>query len=202
MSLFDKRVRIVLASGSPRRKELLFGIIPEFDIIVSDADEESIPKTLEPPLYVKELAMLKAAATAKTVAEDKSCIVIGADTVVALDGKILGKPQSESDAFNMLKSLSGRKHEVYTGYCVMRLSDCKLLSKSEKTEVFFKDITDEKIKSYIKTGEPMDKAGAYGIQGLGGLFINKINGDYNNVVGLPVSALYDTLEEEFDIRLL
>lgn len=84
----------------------------------------------------------------------------------------------------------------------MRLSDCKTLSKAEKTEVFFKQITDEKIQSYINTGEPMDKAGAYGIQGLGGLFIKKINCDYNNVVGLPVSALYDTLEEEFEMRLL
>ncbi len=202
MSLFNNKFNIVLASGSPRRKELLSEIIPEFDIIVSEADEDSIPKMLEPALYVQELAMLKAAASAKNVSSNKNSIVIGADTVVTLDGKILGKPKDEEDAFNMLKNLSGKKHEVYTGYCVMRLSDCKTLSKAEKTEVFFKQITDEKIQSYIETGEPMDKAGAYGIQGLGGLFIKKINGDYNNVVGLPVSALYDTLEEEFEMRLL
>ncbi|MDO5398078.1 MAG: Maf family protein [bacterium] len=195
-------MKFVLASGSPRRKELLSEIIPSFDIAVSEADEESVPKTLAPELYVEELALLKAAASSKTLDKKKSYIVIGADTVVTLDGEILGKPADESDAFNMLKRLSGRKHEVYTGYCVMRLEDGFTLSKAEKTEVFFKELDDERIRTYVKTGEPMDKAGAYGIQGLGKVLINKINGDYNNVVGLPVSALFDVLEKEFDIRLL
>ena len=201
MGIFNKELRIVLASGSPRRKELLGEIIPSFDIIVSEADEDSVPKTLAPDLYVEELAMLKAAASAKTIDKKNNCIVIGADTVVTLDGEILGKPADKTDAFNMLKRLSGRKHEVYTGYCVMRLNDCASVSRAEKTEVYFKEITDEEISEYIETGEPIDKAGAYGIQGLGGKFINKINGDYNNVVGLPVSALCDVLEKEFEIKL-
>lgn len=201
MSIFNKELRFVLASGSPRRKELLGEIIPSFDIIVSEADEDSVPKTLAPKLYVEELAMLKAAASAKTIDKKNNCIVIGADTVVTLDGEILGKPADKTDAFNMLKRLSGRKHEVYTGYCVMRLKDGTSVSRAEKTEVYFKELTDEEITAYIETGEPMDKAGSYGIQGLGGRFINKINGDYNNVVGLPVSALRDVLEREFEIVL-
>lgn len=202
MGIFRREIKFVLASGSPRRKELLSELIPSFDIVVSEADESAVPKTLAPELYVEELALLKAAASANTLGKRKADIVIGADTVVALDGEILGKPSDETDAFNMLKRLSGRKHEVYTGYCVMRLRDGFTLSKAEKTEVFFKELDDEKIKAYIETGEPMDKAGAYGIQGLGKVFINKINGDYNNVVGLPVSALCDVLEKEFDIKLL
>lgn len=202
MGIFNKEIKFVLASGSPRRKELLSEIIPSFDIVVSEADEESVPKTLPPELYVEELALLKATASSKVLDKKRSSIVIGADTVVTLDGKILGKPSDEADAFNMLKQLSGRKHEVYTGYCVMRLEDGFTLSKAEKTEVFFKELDDERIRAYVESGEPMDKAGAYGIQGLGKVLINKINGDYNNVVGLPVSALFDVLEKEFDIRLL
>lgn len=202
MGIFNKEIKFVLASGSPRRKELLSEIIPSFDIVVSEADEESVPKTLPPELYVEELALLKATASSKVLDKKRASIVIGADTVVTLDGKILGKPSDEADAFNMLKQLSGRKHEVYTGYCVMRLEDGFTLSKAEKTEVFFKELDDERIRAYVESGEPMDKAGAYGIQGLGKVLINKINGDYNNVVGLPVSALFDVLEKEFDIRLL
>lgn len=202
MGIFNREIRFVLASGSPRRKELLSEIIPGFDIVVSEADEESVPKTLSPELYVEELALLKAAASAKTLDKKRETIVIGADTVVTLDGEILGKPSDEADAFAILKRLSGRQHEVYTGYCVMRLEDGFTLSKAEKTEVFFKELDDERIKAYVETGEPMDKAGAYGIQGIGKVLINKINGDYNNVVGLPVSALFDVLEKEFDIRLL
>ena len=202
MGIFNREIKFILASGSPRRKELLGEIIPGFDIVVSEADEESVPKTLPPELYVEELALLKAAASAKSLDKKRSAIVIGADTVVTLDGEILGKPSDEADAFKMLKRLSGRKHEVYTGYCVMRLEDGFTLSKAEKTEVFFKELDDERIRAYVETGEPMDKAGAYGIQGLGKVLINKINGDYNNVVGLPVSALFDVLEKEFDIRLL
>lgn len=201
MGILNKEPRFVLASGSPRRKELLGGIIPSFDIIVSEADEASVPKTLAPELYVEELAMLKAAASAKTIEKKKNCIVIGADTVVTLDGEILGKPADKKDAFDMLRRLSGRKHDVYTGYCVMRLTDGTSVSRAEKTEVYFKELTDEEIAAYIETGEPMDKAGAYGIQGRGGVFINKINGDYNNVVGLPVSALYDVLKKEFEMNL-
>lgn len=192
----------ILASGSPRRKELLSTIGIDFDVVVSDADEDSISKDAPVEIYVQELALLKAAATAKNVLKKKKALIIAADTIVTLDGKILGKPQDEDDAFNMLSELSGRTHAVYTGYCVMRISDGFTVCNRVKTDVTFKLLDDEKIRSYIRTGEPMDKAGAYGIQGLGALLIEKIDGDYFNVVGLPVSSLADTLSGEFDIELL
>ena len=176
----------ILASASPRRKELLSLITKEFDVIVSDADEDSVSKDIPVTLYVQELALLKAAATAKEVLKRKDAIIIAAD---GTDG-----------AFEMLKSLSGRVHEVYTGYCIMRMSDGKTVCNSVRTEVEFKELTDEKIRGYIATSEPMDKAGSYGIQGYGSKLVKGINGDYFNVVGLPVSAICDTLEKEFDIE--
>ena len=194
--------KFILASASPRRKELLSAIGLDFEVVVSEADEGSVSKDVEPSLYVQELALLKASATAKSVIKNKSAIVIAADTIVTLDGKILGKPSDEADAFGMLKKLSGRTHEVYTGYCVMRIEDGFSVCRTVITEVTFKDLTDEKINNYIATKEPMDKAGAYGIQGMGGLLIEKFNGDYHNVVGLPVSDLADTLEKEFNIKLI
>ncbi len=194
--------RFILASASPRRKELLGNVGIDFEVVVSQADEESVSKELEPSLYVQELALLKAAASAKTLKDKKNTIVIGADTVVTLDGEILGKPADDEDAYSMLKSLSGRVHEVYTGYCIMRLADGVSVCNAVRTEVVFKELTDEKIRRYVATREPADKAGGYGIQGLGGLLVEKINGDYQNVVGLPVSALADTLEKEFDIKIL
>lgn len=192
----------ILASGSPRRKELLSAVGIDFDVVVSDADENSISKDAPVEIYVQELALLKAAATAKNVLKKKKALIIAADTIVTLDGKILGKPQDEDDAFNMLSELSGRTHAVYTGYCIMRISDGFTVCNRVKTEVTFKLLDDEKIRNYIRTGEPMDKAGAYGIQGLGALLIEKIDGDYFNVVGLPISSLADTLSGEFDIELL
>ena len=195
-------IDFILASGSPRRKELLELMGLEFKVIVSQADEDSVSKDLKPGLYVQELALLKASATAKEVLRNKNAVIISADTIVTLDGQILGKPKDEDDAFNMLSKLSGCEHEVYTGYCVMRISDGKAVCGKVRTKVKFKDLSDDKIRGYINSGEPMDKAGAYGIQGLGSLLIEKIDGDYFNVVGLPISALADTLEDEFDIKLL
>ena len=195
-------IDFILASGSPRRKELLELMGLEFKVIVSQADEDSVSKDLKPALYVQELALLKASATAKEVLRNKNAVIISADTIVTLDGQILGKPKDEDDAFNMLSKLLGREHEVYTGYCVMRISDGKAVCGKVRTKVKFKDLSDDKIRGYINSGEPMDKAGAYGIQGLGSLLIEKIDGDYFNVVGLPISALADTLEDEFDIKLL
>lgn len=195
--------RFILASQSPRRKELLASIGLDFEVIVSDADESVVSKENTPVnVYVQELALIKAAASAKQVLKDKNAIIISADTIVVLDGKILGKPKNEDDAFDMLKSLSGRTHEVYTGYCVMRIKDGYTVCNSIKTEVTFKAISDDKILRYIRTSEPMDKAGAYGIQGIGGMLVEKIEGDYANVVGLPTSALADTLEKEFEINLI
>lgn len=195
--------RFILASQSPRRKELLASIGLDFEVIVSDADESVVSKENTPVnVYVQELALIKAAASAKQVLKDKNAIIISADTIVVLDGKILGKPKNEDDAFDMLKSLSGRTHEVYTGYCVMRIKDGYTVCNSIKTEVTFKTISNDKILRYIRTSEPMDKAGAYGIQGIGGMLVEKIEGDYANVVGLPTSALADTLEKEFEINLI
>ena len=195
-------IDFILASGSPRRKELLELMGLEFKVIVSQADEDSVSKDLKPELYVQELALLKASATAKEVLRNKNAVIISADTIVTLDGQILGKPKDEDDAFNMLSKLSGREYEVYTGYCVMRISDGKAVCGKVRTKVKFKDLSDDKIRGYINSGEPMDKAGAYGIQGLGSLLIEKIDGDYFNVVGLPISALADTLEDEMDIKIL
>lgn len=194
--------KFILASASPRRKELLEVMGIDFDVVVSDADEESVARDVPPELYVQELALLKAAATAKLVLKNKQALIISADTIVTLDGEILGKPADIADAERILSMLSGRAYEVYTGYCVMRLADGKTVCKSVCTKVHFKDIDSDTIKAYIDSGEPMDKAGAYGIQGRGSVLIDKISGDYFNVVGLPVSALYDTLNTEFDTDIL
>lgn len=195
-------IDFILASGSPRRKELLEIMGLDFKVIVSQADEESVSKDLKPELYVQELALLKASATAKEVLRNKNAVIISADTIVTLDGEILGKPKDEDDAFDMLLRLSAREHEVYTGYCVMRIRDGKAVCGKVKTKVKFKKLSEDKIRGYINSGESMDKAGAYGIQGVGSILIEKIDGDYFNVVGLPISALADTLGEEFDINIL
>lgn len=189
----------ILASASPRRRELLTQIGMDFEVVVSDADESGADKSAEPDMYVKELALIKAAAVAKHLVKKgrKDELVIAADTVVFARGEILGKPKDEKDAFEMLSGLSGKKHEVYTGICVVRLSDGFSFADSVRTEVYFKELSEEKIKAYIKSGEPADKAGAYGIQGKGAVLVNRIDGDYFNVVGLPLSRLAEILENEF-----
>ena len=192
----------ILASASPRRRELMELMGIDFEVIVSDADESAVPTDLSIKLYVQELALLKATATAKQILKRKKAHIIAADTVVTLDGKILGKPKDKEDAVNMLTELSGKTHEVYTGICVMRMSDAKSVCKSVCTRVSFKELSADKIKAYVNTNEPMDKAGAYGIQGIGSMLIDGIEGDYFNVVGLPVATLSDLLEEEFDITVL
>ena len=193
---------IVLASASPRRKELLANMGLDFEVIVSDAEESAVDKSVPTGIYVQELAFLKAAAVAKKIIKRKNAIIISADTAVVSDGEILGKPEDEDDAFDMLRALSGRTHTVYSGFCVMRLSDGRTVCKDVATEVTFKNLSDERIRRYIKTGEPMDKAGAYGIQALGAMLVEKINGDYFNVVGLPVAELAAVLEDEFDFELI
>ena len=193
---------IILASASPRRRELLANMGLQFTVLVSDADESGVDTSVPPEIYVQELALLKAAAVAKTIIKNKDAIVISADTIVVCDGEILGKPKDEEDAVRMLTSLPGKSHKVYTGFCVMRLSDAFTVCKNVCTEVVFKPLTREKIERYVKTSEPMDKAGAYAIQGLGAMLIERINGDYFNVVGLPVSELSDVLETEFGYKLM
>lgn len=194
--------QFVLASASPRRKELMKHISDSFKVIVSDVDEAKIDTSCPPNIYVEELALLKAASSAKSVIKDKDAVIISADTIVVKDNKILTKPKDEKDAFYMLASLSGEEHFVYTGYCIMRMSDGFTYCGCEKTAVRFRDLTEDKINAYIKTGEPMDKAGAYGIQGKGAKFIERIEGDYFNVVGFPVCSIVKALENEFNITVI
>ena len=196
-------VKYVLASASPRRRELMSIISDKFEVVVSDADESAVDSANTPPnIYVQELALLKAAASAKKVLKNKKAVIIAADTIVVRDEEILGKPKDKEDAARILKSLSGREHEVYTGYCIMRIKDAKTFCGSVKTAVKFRELSDETIEKYIKTGEPMDKAGAYGIQAKGALLVESINGDYFNVVGFPVSEIAKRLYEEFEITVM
>lgn len=173
--------KFIVASNSPRRRELLSLAGYRFEVIPSDADE-TLESGIDAGEAVKELSKRKALFVSRM---NKGAVVLGCDTVVALGGKILGKPKDESEAFSMLKSLSGREHEVFTG---VYITDGE---KSEGflscTKVEFYPLSDETIRSYIATKEPMDKAGAYGIQGLGSVLVKKINGDYFTVMGLPVN---------------
>lgn len=180
---------IILASASPRRKELLSFITPDFTVRVSDADETTDP-ALTAEETVKALALIKGEAVAADFPGDT---VISADTVVVLDGKILGKPHSREEAYSMLSALSGRSHTVYTGVCIT--ANDKKICFAEATDVTFARLCDDEINSYIDSGEPFDKAGAYGIQGRGCTMITSINGDYYNVMGLPVARLYSVLKE-------
>lgn len=184
-------MKIVLASKSPRRQELLKVIgIDNFEIIPA-LGEESGNGAKEPSDIAKNVAKGKAAEVRCRCGDDD--IIIAADTLVFLDGKVLGKPKSEKEAADMLRSLSGRVHSVYTGISVMRGD--REITDSVKTDVYFREITDDEIASYIKSGEPMDKAGAYGAQGLGSLFVERIDGDFFNVMGLPLCRLYGILKE-------
>lgn len=196
-------MKFILASGSPRRREILKELGLDFDIFVSDADESVIDRNSVPPnIYVQELALLKANAVFKAGKFHEESIILAADTVVVLDGEILGKPSGEREAFSMLSKLSGKEHSVYTGICAVDTSRAFEASEACETKVIFDNISEKKINAYIKTGEPMDKAGAYGIQGRGAVMIKEIRGDYFNVVGLPVKTLADLLEKEFNIDIL
>ncbi|MBE7022419.1 MAG: septum formation inhibitor Maf [Ruminococcaceae bacterium] len=189
---------VVLASASPRRRELLTQIGLPFSVFPSDADE-TIPAGMSPQLAVQTLSLLKAADVAKH--QDEDALVIAADTVVVSEGTILTKPQDARDAERMLSQLSGKRHSVLTGLTVLRRRDAKSVSVTEETFVYFKTLSPREITSYVASKEPLDKAGAYGIQGLGGLFIEKIEGDYYNVVGLPLCRLGKLLQEEFNLEL-
>lgn len=181
---------IILASQSPRRRELMEKLNIPFTVRVADIDE-----TMDPGVSVAEAAAQLSRRKAEAIPREDSDIVIAADTVVVCDGTVLGKPTDEADAFRMLSSLSGRQHQVMTGLTVLRGE--KAVSHTEVTDIFFRKLTDDEILAYIATGDPMDKAGAYGIQNGAALFVEKINGDYFNVVGLPVCRLSLILKEEF-----
>lgn len=185
-------MRFILASASPRRKELLEQIGVKFDILPATG-KEVITKEL-PGEVVMELAKQKAEEVAKTAGAD--ALVLGADTVVAYEGKILGKPKDEADALRMLTMLSGKEHEVYTGVALIDNRDQSMENFFERTKVTMYPVSEEEIRDYIAGGEPMDKAGAYAIQGLGAKFIQKIEGDYNNVVGLPIGRIYQEIKRK------
>ncbi len=180
--------KIILASASPRRKELLQYVVPEFDTVPADIDE-TIPENIAAEESAEFLAVKKASFIS---ARYPDSIVIGSDTIVLIDGTVLGKPADAKDAEQMLKRLSGRTHAVITGVCLA----CGELreSFSSKTLVKFYPLSTKEIKDYIATGEPMDKAGAYGIQGKGCILAESVNGDFFNVVGLPAAALKRRLE--------
>lgn len=177
--------KFVLASSSPRRQEILRGIGIDFDVMPSRYEEIIID--ISPYELVQRFAYEKANEVAKRIEGEK--IVIAADTIVYANGNILGKPRDKEDATRMLKSLSNSIHSVITGVCVLDTSNGNCYNDYEETNVFFKELREEEIECYIESGEPMDKAGAYGIQGIGGLFVTKIQGCFFNVVGLPVYKL-------------
>ncbi len=180
-------MKIILASGSPRRRELMEQAGIPFETDVSEADE-NIDEDLAPAEYVTELSLRKAKAIATKHGED---IIIGADTIVALDDRILGKPKDEAEAYEMLSLLAGRTHSVYTGVTILYP---EAESFYEKTDVTMYPADEELLRSYARCGEPLDKAGAYGIQGKGALLVERIDGDYYNVMGLPIASLYRRLK--------
>lgn len=189
--------KIILASQSPRRRELLSRMgITHFDVLPAQG-EEHIDHSLPAGLLVEALARQKAAEIAACAPPD--AVIIAADTVVALDNEILGKPHTAQEAAEMLQKLSGRQHTVYTGVAV-RQNDTELVER-EAAQVHFRPLSPQEIRAYIATGEPMDKAGAYGVQGRGALLVERLEGDFFNVMGLPVLRLARMLEQ-FGVSLL
>ena len=186
-------MNFILASGSERRKELLSRIIDNYDIIVSKFNEAEVKLESDVSNYVKDIALGKAQDVSSRVSSDN--IIIAADTIVTFNYEILGKPKDETDAFRMLKLLSGKWHKVYTSIVIINNSTNKTIKDVQLTEVKFSELTDDDILKYIKTGEPLDKAGAYGIQGLGGIFVEQIKGCYYNVVGMSLNKLSLMLKE-------
>ena len=189
------KYQIILASGSPRRKELLELIGVEFKILISNKEE--VITSSNPEEVVKELSMMKAEDVAAGVSGP--AIILGADTVVAHNGRILGKPKDREDAIRMITSFAGDDHQVYTGVCIIKKEadgSVKTISFAEGTKVTVYSMTSEKIERYVDSGEPMDKAGAYAIQGLFAPYIKGIEGDYYTIVGFPIAGIYQRLKEE------
>ena len=189
--------KLILASQSPRRRNLLEQAGIEFSVIPSSFDENSV-KLSSPDVYVRQLAEGKAGDIADQYPDSW---VIGADTIVFIDDTILGKPGSKSEARTMLKHLDGKTHQVLTGYCLCCQKLDRLFSESVKTDVCFKTLTDKEIDWYINSGEPFGKAGAYAIQGIGAFLVKRIDGSYTNVVGLPVCEVIELLISENIIEL-
>ena len=185
--------KIILASSSPRRQKILKQVGIPFEILPSDIQED-LGGEMSPYEAVKTLSFQKAICAVDKVGEGS--VIVAADTIVDLNGKIMGKPVDEQDAFNILKKLQGRKHSVYTGVCIIKKTAGDLIVRSiiDNSAVFMRPMTDDEIRAYIKTGEPMDKAGAYAIQEMGSLFVERIEGDFYTVEGLPIVRVYQELK--------
>ena len=181
---------MILASKSPRRKEILEGFGLEPEILTSSIEEISGKEGL-----LEQIMDISRKKSMEISEKRKKSYVVSADTVVVLDGHILGKPKDEDEAFYMLNSLSGKQHKVLTAYTLMNSEKKIDFTSYDSTEVYFKELSEEEIRWYISTGEPMDKAGAYGIQGKGAVLVKKIDGDFFNVMGFPISKFYDDLKE-------
>ena len=189
-----KQRPIILASTSPRRKELIASLHLAFDVIPSHANEDTPPEWT-PEQTVQELALRKALAVYRGLeGREQEAIIVGSDTVVVLDGEILGKPVDEADAERMLSRLQGRVHRVFTGVACIDAGNGKSLVHYRQNELTIKELSDATIRAYVKTGEPSDKAGSYAIQGIGASLVDRIEGCYFNVVGLPLSLLSDMLD--------
>jgi len=189
--------RIILASASPRRVELLEKIGLKFEVEPSNY-EEDMHSELEPHEFARKISLEKAEAVAS---KHKNAIVIAADTIIVFGSKILGKPHTENEARKMLETINGKSHSVITGFSIIDTGKNKTLSKSVETKIHVRKLTLAEIDAYVRSKEPLDKAGAYAIQGLGAVIVEKIEGDYFNVVGLPLSALTEALKE-FGINIL
>lgn len=191
-------MKIILASGSPRRKELLGKLIAKFDIITSNFDEDTI-KTQEknPEELVKKLSLYKANDVLNKLETQKNFVIIAADTIVCINNEILGKPTDKNDAKQMLKKLSNNSHYVLTGMTVI-INKNGIIKKEtvcSKSTIYFKKLTENEIIEYVNTGEPLDKAGSYAIQGIGNKFIKKYDGNFDSIVGLNTNSLKDILEK-------
>ncbi len=183
--------KIILASESPRRASLLKQIGFEFSILASDIDENE-EEYFIPEVHVLELAHKKAEKVAETINDG---IIIGADTIVVLNGKILGKPENAGQAAQMLRELSGKTHIVFTGFSILEKPSGKYVNEYVKTQVSFRDLSEDEINAYIETDSPYDKAGAYGIQDFSAIFVDKIDGCYFNVMGFPISKFYESIKQ-------
>ena len=190
--------RVVLASSSPRRQELLSKVGLDFETIPAESDESAVSGT--PEQVVQALALEKASGVARRM-RGRDALVIGADTIVYIDGKILGKPADDREAGLMLGMISGRTHVVYTGIAIVDTATGKTLVECEESRVHIRDLAPDEIAAYVKTGEPSDKAGAYAVQGIGSVIVDRIEGCYFNVVGLPMSRLALMLKE-FGVSVL
>jgi septum formation protein len=183
--------KLILASSSPRRKSLFQLAGFEFDVIDSNYDENNEVYTI-PEIQALELAQKKAMKVAESISDG---IVVGADTIVVLDNEIIGKPEDANHAKAMLKKLSGKTHTVYTGYAILEKPGLQYVNEYDKTKVTFRDLTDKEIEDYVNTGSPLDKAGAYGIQDQGAVFVTKVDGCFYNVMGFPISHFYVSLRD-------